>query len=124
VSKHEPTGADVFGVPVPGEAVDRPAFDPLADYQPHQQKVWLNGRLVLKQGVRNSAGFRLIDDFKYSGGFYLVTWGRDLQGGWTIYKTQYKDIAAVALEAFRDGARVRLHSKRFPYLDRVERCDE
>jgi hypothetical protein len=68
-------------------------------------------------------GFALIDAVKEDGDWLHVTWGRDLQGGWTVYKTKIANIAAFAKAAYADRVPVRLHGKKFPFIDEVERLD-
>lgn len=66
-------------------------------------------------------GFRLIDDYKLDGDWHHVSWGRDAQGGWMVYKTKLAKIGLEAKTAFENEEPVALHSKKFPYLDKVER---
>ncbi len=68
------------------------------------------------------AGFALIDDVKAHGnsGWVHVTWGRDCRDGWMVWKTTRPRVIAAARKAFHDQAPVRLHSDKWPYLDRVE----
>jgi hypothetical protein len=69
------------------------------------------------------AGFALIDAVKEDGDWLHVTWGRDAQGGWRVYKTKIAKIAAHAKAAFVDGVPVVLHGKKFPFIDEVERLE-
>jgi phage recombination protein Bet len=66
-------------------------------------------------------GFALIDEVKPDGNWWHIVWGRDVQGGSRIFKTKIAKIANLAKIAFEDGAPVRLHAKKFPFLDEVER---
>lgn len=66
-------------------------------------------------------GFRLIDDYKLDGDWHQVTWGRDAKGGWAIFKTKLAKIGLEAHNAFTEHVPVLLHSKKPPYLDKVER---
>jgi hypothetical protein len=66
-------------------------------------------------------GFALIDDVKPDGNWWHIVWGKDVQGGARIFKTKIAKIANLAKIAFEDGAPVRLHAKKFPFLDEVER---
>jgi len=71
-------------------------------------------------------GFALIDDYKIDGDngeWHHITWGKDAQGGGTVYKTKLAKIANQARVAFNDRVAVKLHAKKMPYLDRVERLD-
>ncbi len=69
------------------------------------------------------AGFHLIDDFKADGDWSHVTWGRDAQGGSVTYKTKIAKVAAEARAAYLEQQPVRIHSKKYPWLDKVERLD-
>lgn len=66
-------------------------------------------------------GFRLIDDYKLDGDWHQVTWGRDAKGGWAIFKTKLAKIGLEAYNAWTARVPVLLHSKKPPYLDKVER---
>ena len=66
-------------------------------------------------------GFRLIDDYKLDGDWHHVYWGRDAQGGTLIYKTKLAKIGLEAHNAFTERMPVLLHSKKYPYLDKVEK---
>jgi len=71
-------------------------------------------------------GFALIDDYKIDGDngeWHHITWGKDAQGGAMVYKTKLAKIANQAREAYNDRVAVKLHAKKMPYLDRVERLD-
>jgi len=71
-------------------------------------------------------GFALIDDYKIDGDngeWHHITWGKDAQGGATVYKTKLAKIANQARVAYNDRVAVELHAKKMPYLDRVERLD-
>jgi len=72
------------------------------------------------RGTPPPPGFALIDAFKPDGNFWHITWGRDAQGGSVVYKTKIEKIADAAREAYVDRVPVRLHSKKFPWLDKVE----
>lgn len=65
-------------------------------------------------------GFRLIDDYKLDGDWHHVTWGRDAQGGWMVYKTKLAKIGLAAKDAYEKHQPVRILSKKFPFLDGVE----
>jgi hypothetical protein len=64
--------------------------------------------------------FKVIDDYRRDGDWYRFVWGRDCQGGWREYKTMMPLIAKPGIDAFRSKTPVKLHSKKFPYLDKVE----
>ncbi len=66
-------------------------------------------------------GFRLIDDYKIDGDWHHVSWGRDAQGGWMLYKTKLASVGQAAREAFASREPVKIHSKKLPWLDKVER---
>jgi hypothetical protein len=66
-------------------------------------------------------GFRLIDDYKLDGDWHHVYWGRDAQGGTMVYKTKLAKIGLEAHNAFTERMPVLLHSKKYPYLDKVEK---
>lgn len=66
-------------------------------------------------------GFRLIDDYKLDGDWHQVTWGRDAQGGWSVYKTKLAAIGLAAHNAFTERMPVKLHAKKYPFLDKVEK---
>jgi phage recombination protein Bet len=65
-------------------------------------------------------GFALIDEVVSDGKFWHITWGRDSQGGSTVYKTKLEKIANDARAAFDAGLPVRLLCKSRPWLDKVE----
>lgn len=69
-------------------------------------------------------GFALIDEYKPDGDWHHISWGRDAQGGWMTYKTKLAKVANRARVAFNDRVPVKLHSKKFPFLDAVERLDD
>lgn len=71
--------------------------------------------------VELPGGFRLIDDYKLDGDFHHVTWGRDAQGGYSVYKTKIAAIGLAAHNAFTERMPVKLHAKKYPYLDKVEK---
>ena len=83
-----------------------------------------SGAIDTTTGEEFPAGFALIDDYKPDGDWHHVTWGRDAQGGWTVYKTKLAKVANKARVAFNDRVPVKLHSKKFPFLDAVERLDD
>jgi phage recombination protein Bet len=82
-----------------------------------------SGSINTETGEELPLGFALIDDYKPDGDWHHITWGRDAQGGWTVYKTKLMKVANAARVAFNDRVPVRLHAKKFPYLDKVERLD-
>lgn len=65
-------------------------------------------------------GYHRIDDYRPDGNWHHVYWGRDAQGGTLIYKTKLQKIALKAQAAYNDQLPVKLHSKKFPFLDDVE----
>jgi phage recombination protein Bet len=68
-------------------------------------------------------GFHLIDDYRPDGDWHHISWGRDAQGGSMVFKTKLRKVADAARVAYNDRVPVRLHCKKAPLLDKVERLD-
>lgn len=68
-------------------------------------------------------GFALIDDYHPENNWHHVTWGKDAQGGAMVYKTKLAKVGDKARVAFNDRVAVKLHCKKFPWLDDLERLD-
>jgi len=68
-------------------------------------------------------GFALIDDYRPDNNWHHITWGKDAQGGAQVFKTKLAKVGDKARVAFNDRVAVKLHFKKFPWLDDVERLD-
>lgn len=65
-------------------------------------------------------GFALIDNYKPDGDWHKFLWRRDAHDGAAEYKTKLGHIAEAAIDAYRAKVPVKLHSKKLPFLDKVE----
>jgi phage recombination protein Bet len=89
----------------------------------------VENRGTLQQSVdasepASTQGYALIDDFRVDGDWSHIDWNRDAQGGTMTYKTKLAKIANKCRVAFNDRVPVRLISKKYPYVDDVQRLDD